>query len=434
MSQITVQKSVPVTAGYDAVILGGGPAGWVAAVAAARSGCRAALVERFGFLGGTATAGLVLPISKFCFGEKRVVGGIAWEFVKRMESRGAAQVELPKGHVSYDPEYYKLVAQQMVLEAGVHMYTNAVLSGCAMKGGLVTHAMVENKGGTQAIAGKVFIDATGDGDLARFAGMPFLPGDGDLQPMSMCFLLNNVDAATNLMKHCIHHDGRHGASVNHAIHERLIKIKEREDVPQFGGPWFNTMLNGNQVAVNITRAAADATDPEMLTRAEMKMREDAFRLTELLRQNFPEFKACYIASTAAQGGVRETRHLKGVHTLTGEELARGEQFPDTIALCAHPMDFHSPKDDSQRVVPLTVPGRVPFRCMYARGFENLICAGRCVSADRTAYASLRVQATVMAIGEAAGTAAGLMRKGGTMLSGLDTEKLRGVLIENGAVI
>lgn len=434
MPAVFMQKDVPVTADNDVVVCGGGPAGWVAAVAAARAGCRTALIERFGFLGGAATAGLVVPISKFYHEGKRVIGGIAWEFVKQMESCGAAQVELPSGHVSYDPEYYKLLAQRMVLGANVHAYTNAVLSGCVMEGARVTHAVLEDKGGTQAMAGKVFIDATGDGDLCHFAGAPMLDNDHELQPMSLCFLLDHVDVSTDLLKDCIHHDGKHGPSVNGAIHACLERIKEREDVPQFGGPWFNTTLRGDQVAVNITRAAADATDPRMLTQAEMKMREDAFRLVELLRAHYPEFRDSFIAATAAQGGIRETRHLKGVHTLTGEELMGNVIFPDTIALCAHPMDFHSPRDDSQYTVSLPAPGRIPFRSMHAAGYDNLLCAGRCISADPAAYASLRVQATAMAIGEAAGTAAALMCRENAGAPQLDAAKLRHTLSENGAII
>ena len=434
MRFLSISQSVPVTVGYDAVICGGGPAGWVAAVACARSGLRAALIERYGFLGGTATAGLVIPISKFYHQGNRVVGGIAWEFVKKMESCGAAQVELPKGHVSFDPEYYKLLTQRMVLRENVDLYTNAVLSGCVMEGGHITHAVIQNKGGCQAVAGSVFIDATGDADLSRFAGVPMMENHGDLQPMSMCFLLDHVDLDTDLLKGFIHHDGKRGPSVHQEIHAFLSDLKTQGDVPQFGGPWFNTTMNPGQVAVNLTRAAADAADPRQLTRAEIKMREDAFRLLELLRGRYPEFQNSFIAATAVQGGVRETRRIQGAYVLTGEDLMAGTNFPDTIALCAHPMDVHSAKNDSQKVIQLPSPGHIPFRCMYARGFDNLLCAGRTVSADSDAFASLRVQATCMALGEAAGTAAAQMLRENASPQRLNTAKLRRALTENGAVL
>ena len=126
---VWIKKEVPVVGRYDVVVCGGGPAGWVAAVAAARQGCRTALVERFGFFGGAATAGLVMPISAFYNNGQRVVGGIPWAFVQELVRLGAAQVELPKGHISADPEYYKLAAQRLVLEAGAVVYTNSYLSG-----------------------------------------------------------------------------------------------------------------------------------------------------------------------------------------------------------------------------------------------------------------------------------------------------------------
>ena len=433
MATLNFQVNAPVLSEYDAVIAGGGPAGWVAAVAAARGGCKTALIERRGFLGGTATAGLVTPISRFCFGDERVVGGIAWEFVRALEALGAAKVELPKGHVSYDPEYYKLVAQRMALGSGVHLYTNAALSGVFTAGRRVSHVAFLDKAGMRALSAKTLIDATGDAALCHMAGVPMLKKEREMQPMSLCFILAGVDVHTPLLRDCIHHDGKTGASMNASIHAYLTDLKGREDVPQFGGPWFNALPSGDAVIVNITRRAADAADPDDLTRAEASLREDAFRLTEILRAHYPEFKDCHILSTAAQGGVRETRRIQGVHILTGEELRRGEPFPDTVALCAHPMDVHSASDDSQCVFELPCPGRIPYRCLYTQAYDNLLCAGRCISADQEAFASLRVQATAMALGEAAGTAAALLKAGGTV-SSLHTDCLRDTLRQNGAIL
>ena len=142
MKRIQLSKEVPVTGEYDVVVCGGGPAGLVAAISAARCGRKTALIERYGFLGGTATGGFVVPISGFYFQGKRVVGGIAWELVERLEQVGAAQVELPKGHVSVNVEYYKQIAEWMVLESGVDLYTNAYLSDCVQDGARVTHVLI----------------------------------------------------------------------------------------------------------------------------------------------------------------------------------------------------------------------------------------------------------------------------------------------------
>ena len=165
MSTVKVERDVKVVGSYDTVVCGGGPAGWIAAVSSARAGKKTALVERYGFIGGTATAGYVVPISGFHFNGRRVVGGIAWEFVEELVKLDAALVEYPKGHVSVNPEYYKLVSRRMLDQAGVDLYTNTYLADCIKDGNKVTHIIVNSKNGTEAISGKCFIDATGDADL-----------------------------------------------------------------------------------------------------------------------------------------------------------------------------------------------------------------------------------------------------------------------------
>lgn len=326
MASLNVTKNVPVVGEYDAVVCGGGPAGWVAAVSAARAGLRTALVERYGFLGGAATAGYVVPISGFFFRGKQVVGGIAWEFVQRMQALGAALPEMPKGHISVNPEFYKLVAGQMAEEAGVDLYTNAYLSGVQTDGRAVTHVIIESKNGSEALAGRCFIDATGDGDLCHMAGVPMLPS-AQQQPLSLCFVLGGVDATTPLLRDCIHHNGKDGrASCNGEIHAALLELAGRGEAPQFGGPWFNTLLTGDSLAVNLTRTEADATDRGALTLAEAKLRGEMFALVDLLRERYPEFARCEIVASGVNAGVRETRRIRGVYTVTLADFVEGRQF------------------------------------------------------------------------------------------------------------
>lgn len=411
MQTIRMQKEIPIIASYHTVVCGGGAAGWAAAVASARQGKKTALIEKFSFLGGTATAGLVVPLSGCYHKEKRVVGGICWEFIKEMEKMGAAQIELPKGHVSFDPEVYKLISWRMVKDAGVDIYSNAYLSGFEKDGRRLTHVFIESKNGTEAIAGEVFIDATGDADLCHMAGVTMLPVEKELQPMSMCFVLGNVDVTTDLLKNNIHHDGKNcKQSVHTGLHQYLEEIAETEYVPQFGGPWVNTTMGEGLIAVNITRTAGNGADRESLTQSEEKMREAAFRLVELLKKRYPEFKNCRIVANAVQAGIRETRHIRGLYTACGEEMLANTVYPDSIACCAHPMDIHSATDNSQTLKHLPVPGHIPYRALVPQEYDNLLAAGRCISADRSSYASIRVQATVMAIGEAAGIAAVLCDK------------------------
>lgn len=434
---VTLQKSVPVVAEYDVIVAGGGCAGWVAALSAARAGLRTALVERYGFLGGTATAGYVIPISGFFFRGERVVGGIAWEFVERLQAMGGALPEMPKGHVSYNPERYKTVAETMLAEAGVALYTNCRVSSLLRDGKHLTHLIIESKSGTEALAARAFIDATGDGDLCAMAEMPLLPKEQDTarQPMSLCFVLAGVDVTTPLLADCIHHNGVGGkASVNAEIRAYLLDELEAGRAPQFCGPWFNTLLGESDcIAVNITRIDCDATDRADYARAERQLRADMFTLVERLRARFPEFARAEIVSSAINAGVRETRHIKGIDTVTLDDFLTGRTWPCPVAQAAHPMDIHEPSGAGQRLIPLTADAYIPHTALVAEGYDNLIAAGRCLSAEPGPYASLRVQATLMSTGEAAGLMAAQSIATGAPVYALDAAALRTAIAARGCV-
>lgn len=405
METIRYSREVPVVGEYDIAVCGGGPAGWIAAVAAAREGKRVALIERYGFLGGTATAGYVVPISGFYHNGERVIRGLPWEFVQRLTALGAALDEQPKGHISVNIEAYKLVAMQMCDEAGVVRYMNSTLIGAETCGGRITSVVFANKSGTQAIRAKVCIDATGDGDLCAMAGVPMMEAGGELQPMSMCFVLGGVDCSTELMSFCIHHTGLGGrGSQNNVIRDYLLS---RPEFPNFCGPWFNTLLDGDSIAVNITRAACDATDAEAYAAAEGQLRRDMFAIVAALREHYPEFAHCRIVSSAINAGVRETRHIRGLATLRGDDMRAGREYRCVISQAAHPMDIHKSVGAGQTLEKLKAHAYIPYEVMVAEGFGNLIAAGRMMSADRDAYASARVQATLMNFGDAAGVAAAL---------------------------
>ena len=429
-----IENNVPTAGKYDIVVCGGGPAGFVAAISAARCGRRVALIERYGFVGGTATAGYVVPISGFYFKGERVVGGIAWELVERLKRLDAALVELPHGHISVNVEYYKLIAMEMLLEAGVELYTNSYLIDVEMDGGRVSRVIFASKNGKEALDADCFIDATGDGDLCHLSGVPMLESSGAVQPISLCFVLTGVDTDTELLRDCIHHDGKNGRrSCNQTIRDYLLSCAEREPDLQFGGPWFNVLLKGDSLAVNMTRACADATDRAAYTVAEIRLRKDMFRLVELLRQKYPEFRQCEIVASGVNAGVRESRHIKGVHTMRLSDVTEGTVFDCPVAHCAHPMDIHAAKGAGQQLTQLKTDCYVPHEALVASGFPNLIAAGRCISAEREPYASLRVQATCMSIGEAAGLMADLVCDGAAA-DALPTEKLKRSIAQRNFVL
>ena len=431
---ITVTKQVPVVGSYDVVVCGGGPAGVFAAIAAAREGAKVALIERYGFLGGMATAGLVMPLSVFTYKNERVIGGIPYEFLERLEAMGGGYIERPLGNVAFDPELYKLCMQRMVLEAGIDLYMHSYLSGCTMdENGVVTGVIFENKNGAEALEAKVFIDATGDADLAAMAGVPMQQMNGEpLQPLSTYFVLAGVDTSSPLVFEAMHHNKQGENCHCLPIREYLLEHAEELNMPEFGGPWFCTTLHEGCVAVNMTRTAGDACDNRDYTAAECRLREDVYRMAEVLRTNFKEFEKCYVASVATQAGIRETRRIKGVHTMTAEEYISGYRYDDSISRGAHPIDIHATKGNKQSIHFLEQAAYVPYRALIAEDFPNILVAGRSISADRKAFASMRVQASCMGTGQAAGVAAAMCAKGGYDVKDVDIEALVKKLREIGA--
>ena len=427
-------KDIPVER-YEVVVCGGGPAGIGAAVAAAENGAETLLVERFGFLGGMATAGYVDPMSEFAYNGSRITGGIPWRFVQELKEIGGALIEEPRCNVSFDPEKYKLAAQRMVAAAGAKCLMNTFLADCVTEGDNVRGVVVVNKSGLSLVAGDYFIDATGDADLANYAGVPMQEQKRDRQPGTFCFVLSGVDTSTERM-HIIHqknHRFNHQAGF---VRDVLFALrKQGVEVPLFGGPWLCTTLNPGCITVNMTRSAMDSVDSRDYQAAEAKMREDAFRLVELLKKHVPEFKDCFISSMATMAGIRESRRIKGVHTMTGEEYVATVRYPDSVARACHPVDIHLPGDEGQQLTFPKDAGYIPYRSMIAENFPNLLVAGRCISADAEAFAAIRVQAPCMELGQAAGLAAALCLKDGKIpVQRLDSEKLVAAVRAAGSLV
>ena len=433
METIRIEKNIPVVGRYDVVVCGGGPAGFIAAIAAARKGASVALVEQYGFLGGMATTSYVAPLSVFTYKGRKVIGGIPWEFIERLEELGGGLIEKPLGNVAFDPELYKLLCQRMVLEAGVKLYLHSYLSGCVCGDGRISQVIIENKSGSQALEAAVFIDCTGDADLAYMAGVPMQDKSGrPLQPMSSYFILNGVDTDSPMVREAMHHNKQGENCYCLPMRKKMLELQEELDIPDFGGPWYCPTLHDGCVAVNVTRVSADACDAEQLSAAECSLREDCFRMAGIFRKLFPEFRNCYVASVAVNGGVRETRNIKGMHVISAQEYLNAFHYEDSISRGAHPIDIHASKGASQSVTFLEEPAYVPYRALIAEGFPNLLVAGRCLSADRVAFASLRVQASCMGSGQAAGVAAALASASGVSVQDVDVPVLVAELKNMGA--
>lgn len=436
MEIIKQERNIPVVGNYDVVVCGGGPGGIMAALAAARGGAKTCLIERYGFLGGMATAGLVAPISVFNYNGHRIIDGLPWEFIERLTEIGGAREEKPLGNITFSPEKYKLIAQRMLKEAGVDIFFHSYITGTRTteekdSKTKIEYVIIDNKNGAEAIGGKYFIDATGDSDLAWMAEVPMQPIKGELQPASLIFMLSGVDTdALPMIRHSQQGVNYHDL----AIRDIFTKLREEgtEDVPMFGGPWYCGILADGIVLVNMTRHFADMTDNRVAGEIECLLREDAHKYTELLRKYIPAFKNAELIATAPMTGIRETRRILGAHTLTGEEYLEAMNFPDSVARGCHPVDIHSANSTNQRCQFMKDAGYVPYRSLYAPSYPNLLVAGRNFSADEVASASIRVQASVMGLGQAAGTAAAMASKTGISVDKVNTEELRKRLIEIGA--
>ncbi len=422
-------RTIPVVASYDVVVCGGGPSGIMAAVAAARGGAKTAIIERYGFFGGMATAGLVAPISVFNYNGRRIVDGIPWEFVSRLREIGGAREEKPLGNITFSPEKYKLIAQRMLLEAGVEIYFHSYITGCQKDNDKITHIIIENKNGAEAIEGKCFIDATGDADLGLRAGLSMQPVSEYMQPASLIFMLGGVDTdALPMIRHSQQGVNYHDL----AIREKLEELrKDDPSIPIFGGPWYCGVMEEGVVLVNMARIYGDMASNRRQTEVECIMHEHAHLFARLLKENIPAFADSFLLETATQTGIRETRRILGAYTLLGEDYVNARNFPDAVSRGCHPVDIHAASSTGQRCEFLKDAAFVPYRCLYSPECPNYLVAGRAFSADPVASASVRVQASCMGLGQAAGAAAAICVRDGISVADVNTDELRNILVSYG---
>jgi hypothetical protein len=403
----------------DVLVCGGGPAGTGAAVAAARTGASTLLVEQYGYLGGMSTAGLVTPHFD-CFLNK----GLNQELIERMEDRAAWGA--PFWRISFDPEEFKMVSEDMVLDSGSDLLYHAYVVAALLEGDRVRGAVIETKSGRFAVLAKVVIDCTGDGDIAARAGAPFekgRPEDGLLQPMTMMFRLGGLKwVQTN------------GTQMFQLVQKAIAETGHHFRLA-FERPWAIHLSNPGEAAVQLVHVrGVDATDARDLTRAEIEGRRQARAVVEFLRQYVPEFEGSYLIETAAQIGIRETRRIMGDYVLSLDDVQAGRKFDDGITTVSFGIDIHDPVGKSQIGGPITGVYDIPYRCLVPRNVEGLLVAGRCISGTHEAHASYRVKGPCLAMGQAAGTAAALSAQQDVHPRALDPSALRKELRGQGVVL
>jgi len=433
-------RDTPVHGEYEVVVLGGGPAGIAAAASAAGAGRRTLLVERYGFLGGMGTAA---GVTNFCglhaniHGDiRRVVHGVADELLDRIDRFGG----LNEPHVvlgrtmaqAYDTAAYKCAADDLLTSRGPQLLFHALGAGVVVgEGGAIEALLVETKSGRRAVRGQVFIDCSGDGDLAAWAGAPFEVGDGagNMLYPTMMFRVSGVDPEA--------------AGDAWRTIPQLMADAERAGRRRFPrrGAIVRPQRHPTEWRVNVTQLktadgrAVSGIDADELSAAEAQGRRQALEYFGFLKDEVPGFAASYIVEIAPQLGIRETRRVKGRHVLVGDEVISCASFADSIGVNGWPLEKHV-AGDVEWIWPDIPASRgynqLPYRMLLPLGVPNLLVAGRCASMDHEAQSAARVSGACFVMGQAAGTAAHLALRRGQPLAVVDVAALQAQLERNGA--
>ncbi len=439
----------------DVVVAGGGPAGINAAIAAGRQGVRVVLVERYGFLGGMSTAAMVYPWMTFHSDQgEQVIKGIAQEIVDRLIEAGGSPGHLRDtvGFVHtvtpYRAEIYQVIAMEMLREAGVKLLLHSFIDEVSAEEGRIRAIRVSTKSGRVEIRGKVFVDTSGDADVAYMSGARIAQGrDGDhkAQPMTMKFRMRGVDLQAVKQYMLEHPDDFY----------KKTPIDELANLPLTGVNGFysqwkagNVPINRDQVLfftgpaedevlINCTRVQGlDGTQVEDLTEAEEEGRKQVLMMAEFLIKSIPGFSRASVSAVGTQIGIRETRRIVGQYILTMEDVLQGRKFEDVIAKSGYPIDIHDPTGKGVTAASIQGDGvyDIPYRCLVPLDVDNLLAAGRCISTTHEALATTRLTPSCMATGQAAGTAAALSLIDGVVPGELSIGRLQEQLRKDRAYI
>ncbi|SFK56274.1 FAD-dependent oxidoreductase [Geodermatophilus ruber] len=426
-------RTVPVLRDTDVLVVGGGPAGVCAAVAAARTGARVLLMERAGFLGGTATGGMVAAWNGFFWRDVRVTGGIAYEIVERLRAAGGGHpsfvhhiagelTDSPLGFETFpfDPEILKFVLDDLVGEAGVQVLHHVHAAALTRHDRAVDTVIYEGPTARGGIRAHRVIDATGSGTIAFKAGASAAPMSLPTQPMTLMMRLSGVNrdelaATAKAVRREIVHAGVERGSLFY----RTLAVS-----------WSPS--NGDAFLLMTSVNGKDAADEFELTGAEIEGRRQARSTLAYLREHMPGFASAQLVQLAPWIGVRESRRVLGEYVLTGDDVLTGRAFSDAVSWGGGPLDLHEGHS-----VSLTSPQRpfaVPYRCLLPLGIDNMLVTGRAVSADSAGMGGLRHMGGVMPVGEAAGVAAALSLAAGLRPRELSVDDLRNRLRRAGVIV
>ena len=403
---------------YDVVVVGGGISGVSAAVAAARQGLQVLLIEKIGALGGAMSYSLVYPFMNCRLANgKYLCGGIFQEMLERKKAYETSW------------EYFKLVFDDMIEEAGVDVLFHSTVFAVKTEERQIKSVKLATKSGEMEIQADFFIDTTGDGEVFALAGCDFQLGreiDNYCQPMTTCFRVAGVDVAKL----------KEERSNLQLIYQRARAegriTNPREDILFFYGPGEAGLVHFNTTRI----IKLDPTNPFAVSQAEVAARKQVYEMMCFLRKNSTACKDMTLVSIANHIGVRESRKLKGVHILTVEELKACTIFDDAIVLGNYDIDIHNPSGTgtSHRFFGDGEYYTIPYRSLLPKEYNNLLVAGRCLSATHEAQASVRIMPTCACLGQAAGTAVAVAFKSDKNAHTVDVKSLQNKLLEKGAVL
>ncbi|MBO9605305.1 MAG: FAD-dependent oxidoreductase [Paenibacillaceae bacterium] len=427
-------RDIPLLAEMDVVVIGGGPSGVAAAVTAAEQGMKTLIVERYGFFGGMTVAGLSGTIcglfsSSLKHPLERIVDGFAGRFVDMLKRKGGIAEPFPFGHTAlcvHDPLVWKEAADALIRNAGVHVLFHTLFVEPIMDGDRIVGIIVENKDGRSAIKGNVFVDASGDGDVAARSGAPVMFGkDGFVQFPTMIFRMGQVDWAL-------------AARVSPAEVEAMID--EEVQAGRYELPrrhiYLLPMPHGREALVNATRiarpgnGAINGTNAADLTWSEFEGRRQIREYARFLQQRVPGFAEAYVIDSAVQIGIRQTRTILGEYVLANDDIMNARKFERAVARSAWPIEAHG--KDVKIVYVDDDYYEIPFDVMLPQKVEQLITAGRCISAEHEALASARVTAQCFEEGMAAGYAAYAAVTERVSPKRVDVGSIRAFMIARGA--
>ncbi len=452
-------SDLPIYAEAEVVVCGGGTAGVFAAIAAAREGRNTLLIEQLGALGGTATAGLTTPMMRSHINGNPQCSYLSRELHSKLLEIGAANEQ---GN-EFDPTLLKVALEQLCIEAGVRLLYHTFIPEVVMENGSLRAVVIANKGGLSLVKGKIFIDATGDGDISVRAGAAFQKGNpetGSNQPMSLRYIIDGVDtiklgeffrleaertgvnAAASVSEDgtCVYAHCCKGSPVTLTpIFEEAIANGDLSEEDHLYWQVFNMPGRYGSLAFNCPEffVHIDGTNPEDLTIAQIEGKKRILRQLAFYRKYFKGFEKAYIAEIAPMVGVRESREIVTDYVLTAEDILNKRKFPDMFCQTNYPIDIHGKVLTNRYLTETPVDNKpwfeIPFRSLLVKDIENLLVVGRCLGAEFIAQSSIRIQPNARSSGEAAGIGAALALQTETSVHQIDGAAVCSIMKTRGAI-